>query len=153
MSKFLKLIYFTSLMTLSFTINSVSADEKMKFESDAQLHEVFKAGDMWECKYKNTPPATGHGTKLYTYQSVSLEKTVADVKHSYCPEDTGTFEGKFKKGKLIGNLKHNSDTCADSKGHYVVYKKKDGNHYMKGPYSFKWTDGNTYKGNTTCHPK
>lgn len=153
MSKFLKLIYFTSFMALFLTINSVSADDKIKFNSDTQLQEVIKVGSEWECKWKNAPPAQGSGTKVYTFENVSLDKITAKIVNSYCPNSASVFEARYKKGKIIGVLTQSEPCSKITKGYYKVYKKKDGNHYMKGPYSFKWTDGNTYKGNTTCHPK
>ena len=138
----------------SFLISSmVSADEKLKFETDTQLQEVIKVGSAWECEWKNSPPAKGSGTKVYTFENVSLDKITAKIVNSYCPGSASVFEGKYKRGKILGTLTQSEPCNKTTKGHYKVYKKKDGNPYMKGPYSFKWTDGNTYKGNTVCNPK
>ncbi|QMU61527.1 MAG: hypothetical protein GKR92_07380 [Gammaproteobacteria bacterium] len=148
-----KIVIATSSVLLLFSAATASADKKVKFENDAQLQEVIKVGSKWECKWKHTPPATTSGTKTYTYETVSLNKITAKVVNSYCPDSVGAIESNYKKGKLHGVLTQ-SEPCNDTtKGHYKVYEKKDGSFYMKGPYSFKWTDGNTYKGNATCHPK
>ncbi len=141
-----------SFIMLFILTTTANADQKVKFESDAQLQEVFKVGEKWECKWKNSPPAKGSGTKTYTFENVSLNKITAKVtNNSYCPESIGVNEGKYKKGKIFGVLTQSEPCNKTTTGHYVVYKKKDGSTYMKGPYSFKWTDGNTYKGNATCH--
>lgn len=146
--------FFTSsLVALFFMMNTVSADEKVKFESDAQLQKVFKVGDKWECKWKNSAPATGSGTKTYTYEKVSLNKMTANVVNSFCPDNVGVLYGQYKKGKIMGVLKQSRPCIDTTKGHYITYKKKDGCFYTKGPYSFNWIDGNTYKGNTVCHLK
>ena len=145
-----KSIFAITFVALFFIMSTVNADEKVKIENDEQLQAIVSPGDQWECKWIDGPTKT-EGTKVYTYEEVSMKKITGTSKNSYCPDSTGTYKAKIKKGRAEGKLKQ-AKPCLTSWGHYDYYKKADGNHYMKGPYSYRWTDGKVYGGEATCHP-
>lgn len=143
------------IISFAMTANPLWADEKITFDSDEQLQEFFvKTGYKWECKYKDKPPAKGVGTKQYVFdKGITLSKITASITNSFCPGGSGTLKGKYKKGKFTGVLKQSTKPCVDVKGQYVIHKKADSSYYMKGPYNYRWTDGNTYYGSSTCIPE
>ena len=140
---------------LILILNPICADEKITFDSEEQYQDFLsQTSKTWKCDWQDQPPSPAKGTKIYTrLDGNTLNKQKNKVKNSACPNNEGISEGKYKKGKFVGKLKSSAPCAAVTKGHYIIYKKSDGSYYMKGPYSYRWTDGNTYKGNATCVPQ
>ena len=146
----INIILISILIGISFVFGTAWADEEIQITSDEQVQELY-AGKKWKCNWEDGP-SDNVGTKEYTFDTeISMKNITGKVENSFCPGKVGTFKSKIKKGKIQGKLKQDKP-CLPTWGGYTIYKKSDGSYYQKGTYSYKWTDGNTYKGEATCAP-
>lgn len=149
MNKIRTLLINSFIIFIIFALNTLSADEKVLFDSDEKVQEVLLSHS-WDCNWKDTK-YSWRGTR--TYEVVSLKKITAKIKNDICPTGFAEFNGYIDGSNLNGAFFNYPAPCGDGTIHSseVIFKKPNGNYYTKASYSYD-LHGAKIKGETICNP-